>query len=225
MRTSLALVACAVLLAGARHDAEAGGGSVTLQLDTYKNANGVRVLVFSGAVANPEPGQDVEIVAEDCGVRGNRLFSATKTVGGGAFHVENPTGAPTYASTPWSSGITFRARWNGRLSEPMEVRLPAPLYAVKVRARTWKVYFNPQDSRTRAAGKVVELQRFTGGTLGAVPDGTPEAQAEPPAGRLQPRGSVHGAGAGPPAQGLPAGAKRRAVLGRRNVGTLALLTA
>ncbi|MEJ7793132.1 MAG: hypothetical protein WKF65_14270 [Gaiellaceae bacterium] len=118
------------------------------------------VHVFSGAVSDPEPGQDVEIVGEDCGVRGSRLIAATKTTAGGAFQADNQD-----SSTPWSSGITYRARWKGNLSAPVQYRLPAvPVYAVKVRKRVaWRVHFSPQALTVRYAGKPVELQRFSNG--------------------------------------------------------------
>lgn len=159
MKAALLVAACAVLLlAGTRYEAEAGGARVTLALREFKNANFVRVLVFSGAVSKPEPGQDVMIVAEDCNTRGNRLFLATKTTAGGGFEITNEN-----VSTPWSSGVTFRARWGDELSPPITYRLPAPLYAIRVRGRIWTVSFNPYDSRTKLNGKVVELQRFSGG--------------------------------------------------------------
>ena len=60
----------------------------------YKNANHLRVLVFTGAVANPAPGQDVEIVGQDCGAPGYRLIAATQTTAGGAYQAENPQRNP-----------------------------------------------------------------------------------------------------------------------------------
>jgi hypothetical protein len=89
----------AVVLAGAT-TALPGGQGVTLAMREFTNANRVRVLVFSGTIPNPEPNQDVEIVAEDCGVRGNRLFAATKTTNGGVFQVSNEN-----VSTPYGSGV------------------------------------------------------------------------------------------------------------------------
>jgi hypothetical protein len=158
MKATTVLCVAAVVLAGAT-TALPGGQGVTLAMREFTNANRVRVLVFSGTIPNPEPNQDVEIVAEDCGVRGNRLFAATKTTNGGVFQVSNEN-----VSTPYGSGVKFRARWNDRLSEPIQYRFPAPLYAEKVRGRrAWRVRFIPYELRVKYAGKPVELQRFSGG--------------------------------------------------------------
>lgn len=160
-----AWVLCVLLASAASGSwAEASGEGVTFAIREFTNANRVRVLVFSGAVSNPEPGQDVEIVGQDCGGRGYRLIAATQTGAGGAYQAENPQQGPPWAYTPWSSGITFRARWNGRLSAPIQYRLPAPLSASKIPGRrAWKAHFSPQELRVGVAGRIVELQRFTGG--------------------------------------------------------------
>jgi hypothetical protein len=148
----------AVALVGAPA-AVSGGEGLTLAMREFTNVNRVRVLVFSGTVSSPEPNQDVEIVAEDCGVAGNRLFVAGKTTAGGAFQVTNEN-----VSTPYSSGVTFRARWNGRLSAPIQYRLPANVYAQKVRGRrAWRVFFSPYELRVKYAGKPVQLLRFADG--------------------------------------------------------------
>lgn len=158
------LIAVGFALAGPRHgDAAARAENVTLGLRDFRNANGVRVLVFTGVVSSPEPRQDVEIVGQDCGLSGYRLIAATETTTGGAFQAENPGQSPPYASTPLTSGMTFRARWNGNLSNPVQYRLPAYPFAVKIPGAAWKVHFGPQELRVPLAGKVVELQRFSGG--------------------------------------------------------------
>jgi len=162
---AIALIGVGFALAGPRDgDAAARAENVTLGLRDFRSANGVRVHVFTGVVSSPEPRQDVEIVGQDCGLSGYRLISAAQTTAGGAFQAENPQQSPPWASTPYSSGITFRARWNGHLSNPIQYRLPAYPYAIKVPGRAaWKVHFGPQELRVPLAGKVVELQRFSGG--------------------------------------------------------------
>ena len=162
----LALVVVGTLLfAGARQgDGASRAEAVTLALREFRNANSVRVVVFSGVVSSPEAGQQVEIVGEDCGARGLRLIAATKTTPGGAFQAENPGQSPPYAYTPISSGITFRARWRGNLSAPVQYRQPATaLYAVKSGRTTWKVHFAPQQLPVPYAGKLIELQRLSNG--------------------------------------------------------------
>lgn len=164
-RPFVLVVVGTLLLAAARQgEAASRAEAVTLALREFKNANFVRVVVFSGVVSSPEAGQEVEIVGEDCGTRGLRLIAATKTTPGGAFQAENPGQSPPYAYTPISSGITFRARWRGNLSAPVQYRQPAtPLSAVKAGPATWKVHFAPQQLPVPYAGKLIELQRLSNG--------------------------------------------------------------
>ena len=139
---------------------------VTLNVGAYRNANGIHVLVFSGTVSGSASGQEVDVLGEDCGVRGSRLISGTRTLAGGQWRVENPHADPPWRFSPWNSGITFRARWNGELSAPRVYRLPAPLSAVKLgNRRAWRVSISPPPPGTVSMkGKVVELQRLTGGS-------------------------------------------------------------
>ncbi|HUH14459.1 MAG TPA: hypothetical protein VML35_01080 [Gaiellaceae bacterium] len=138
--------------------------SVTFGVRDFRNANGVRVLVFSGAVSDRQAGQEVEILGQDCGVRHSRLIAGTQTTAGGAFQAENPQQSFPWSFTPVSSGITFRARWKGVLSAPVQYRLPAVVSAAKVRGRAaWTVRFGPAQLPVPYAGRAVELQRWSGG--------------------------------------------------------------
>jgi hypothetical protein len=151
----------------AAHGSAAPHADVTLSVSTYRNANGVLALVFSGAVSNAPPNQVVEIVGRDCGGTGFRLISSGRTRSGGGFEVENPERVFPYRSTPWQSGITFKARSSDKESEPYTLRLEAPLNVINVRGakRKWRVWTSPPGEGTVSMkGKVVQLQRLRGAT-------------------------------------------------------------
>lgn len=159
MRSALAAL-LALLVVGA---ALAQAGSVTMTLTTARNVNGVLVLMFAGTVSSGAAGEEVEVVGQDCGGRGFRALALAETRPGGGWQVQNPEPAPTYRTWPWHSGMTFRARWEGRLSEPVVLRFPARIYAERVRGRrAWRVSVY-ESSLVPMKGKVVELQRRTEG--------------------------------------------------------------
>jgi hypothetical protein len=138
---------------------------VTLNVGHYRNANGVLVTVFSGSISSNAAGETVDVIGQDCGVRGSRLISGTHTSAGGEYRVENPLPGPPWSYTQVSSGITYRARWKDQLSEPHVYRTAAPLNAKKIGRRAWRVYTSPPPpGSVRMKGKRVELQRLTGGS-------------------------------------------------------------
>lgn len=138
---------------------------VTLNVSTYRNANGILATIFSGTVASDAAAQIVEIDGRDCGGQGFRSISSARTRPGGGYQVENPEREFPYRSTRWESGITYRARWNERLSDPYVLRLPAGLavYKVKGRRGAWRVATSPPGQGiVSMKGKVVQLQRLRG---------------------------------------------------------------
>jgi hypothetical protein len=152
-----------LLLAGATSVLAQAGG-VTMSLSQYRNVNGVRVLVFSGAVASGAPGETVEVVGQDCGRRGYRLIGSAETRSGGGYQIQNPSAVPPYRWNPVGSGMTFRARWKDQLSDPVVFRIPASIWTRKAPGRraAWEVHVIPESSGASMAGKVVELQRRAG---------------------------------------------------------------
>lgn len=168
MQRRIALALGVVVAAGAVVAAVAAQAEpVTLQISQYRNANGLTVLRFTGRIASGAGGEVVEIVGQGCGERGFRLISSARTTGGGAYEAENPMQVAPWTYTPVSSGTTFRARWDGKLSAPEVWRQPAPLGVVGLRDRSrraWRVYVSPPPPWTVSMkGKVVELQRRSGG--------------------------------------------------------------
>jgi hypothetical protein len=165
-RLSKRHVALAVLLVAgglAAHGSAAPSADVTLSVSTYKNANGVTATLFTGAVASAAPGQIVEIEGRDCGGQGFRSISSARTRPGGGFEADNPEREFPFRYSQWDSGMTFRARWNGQLSNLFVLRLPAPLNVTKVKGkkRAWRVHVTPPMPGTVSMkGKVVQLQRL-----------------------------------------------------------------
>lgn len=140
--------------------------SVTLNLGQYINANRVRVLVFSGTISGRSGGELVDVVGRDCGATGDRLIAGTRTSAGGAWRVEMPNqenGVWTYVEV--FSGTSFRARWEGKFSEPTVWRLPAAPRVARVSGtQTWVVHVAPAvPSGFGLRGKTVELQRLSPG--------------------------------------------------------------
>jgi hypothetical protein len=163
----VAAIVAFVVLAGALGAAGATSAPdlVTLNVGHYRNANGVLVTVFTGSISSNAAGETVDVLGQDCGVKGSRLISGTHTSAGGGWRVENPQPDPPWRYTQVQSGVTYRARWNDQLSEPRVWATPAPLTAKKVGRRAWRVSTAPPPPGTVSMkGKRVELQRLTGGS-------------------------------------------------------------
>jgi hypothetical protein len=120
-----------------------------------------RYLEIAGTVGNRAAGERVEVQAKECGFdRFYRLIGAATTVSGGTWRVVTGVDVP-----PVPTNSYFRARWRGKYSKPVLLRIPA---IVDVR-------WNPRRRLARAAvdpwltglnfqGRLIELQRRIPGT-------------------------------------------------------------
>jgi len=164
MIRSVAVALALGLLLATGGTASPRADSVSLAFSQYTNVNKVRVQVFSGAISSGAGGEQVDVLGAECGGRDQRLIGGTLTRPGGGWQVENPSSEPPYAYAPTDSGMAFRARWNGRLSEPVVFRIPAGIWAMKTPGkRAWLVHVSSSAGTKSLAGKTVVLQRFTGG--------------------------------------------------------------
>jgi len=158
----LALAAMGIAVAAGVASAAPQADQVTLQLRQFRNANKVLVLTWYGQVSRGAAGEDVEVLARNCGTKQFYPIAATKTFAGGAWEIESQSSVPPYGSVRWSYGQTFRARWRAELSNTISLRVPFEPFVKKIpKRRAWKVYVNPGDKDW--TGKVVELQRRSGG--------------------------------------------------------------
>lgn len=160
-----ALVLCGALMA--TQGSAAPSADVTLKVTFHPNTLVHDATVFTGRVSSGAANEVVEVLGRDCMARGGfRLISSGRTRAGGAYRLQNPLPEPPYTYTAWASGMTFQARWQGKLSAPFVLRLPTHVGVGGVRGGTeWTVHLNAPPPATGALkGKVVHLQRLRGRT-------------------------------------------------------------
>jgi hypothetical protein len=161
----LALAAVGVLLltgiAAASSQAD-----VTLAMRQYTNENKIRVFVWHGQIASGAAGEEVEVLGRDCLTKNFRLYAGTQSNPGGGYEVESAQRTTPYNIVDVNSGTTFRARWRGRLSNPILHREPLNSFwvdRVPKKPGAWKVNVNPVPIYMSLKGRFVELQRKRAG--------------------------------------------------------------
>lgn len=145
------------LTVGSLLAASAGAATIpTIRATLYADAGaGTRLLRFSGEVPVAKAGEEVTILGRECGAGPERAVGGTITDSSGAWFEDAVWPLPN---------ATYRARWSGRLSEPVRVKnLTLHLTVTKSRrARRWTV-----SARGIAGfdwtGRKVVLQRQTAG--------------------------------------------------------------
>lgn len=118
-----------------------------------------REIEVTGRIANGTAGETVEVLAKDCGPvhRFYRVVAGTKTAAGGAYRIVTNR-APDYHQLP--ANAYLRARWNGKLSSPVLVRVPAIVSIYwRPRARTLDVAIANGATGQSLRRRFVELQR------------------------------------------------------------------
>jgi opacity protein-like surface antigen len=112
-------------------------------------------LRFSGEIPSARPNEYVTIMAQHCGARSASAFSGASTRAGGSWSTEW-----------WERGsATYRALWNGRLSDPVSVRVETRLTVNVTRQSRgrYHVAVLTSNSPQPMHGRVIELQRLAGG--------------------------------------------------------------
>jgi len=164
---ALTLAGAIVVLLACATSASSQGDAVTMVVTEYRDvSSGLLVHRFSGVAGGGAAGEVVDIVGRDCGSKPGdiRLIAQTLTRAGGGYQVENPEQVYPYRAVRVDSGIEFRARWKGQLSDPYVWRKQAFLAVTKVpKRRAWKVHALPPNAFVSMQGKVVELQRNIAG--------------------------------------------------------------
>ena len=139
--------------------------SVTLGVSQYVNVNRMQAVVFAGRVSSGDANEVVDVLARDCGARGEHLVASARSGPGGAWRVETLTSqGPVWFSSGVFSGTTFRARWKDDYSEPVVWRAaPAMKIARVAGTRKWVVHVFPATPTGEVGlkGKQVVLQRLS----------------------------------------------------------------
>jgi hypothetical protein len=138
--------------------------SVTLGVTQYVNANRMQAVVFTGTVSSRSSDEVVDVLARDCGARGERLVASARSGPGGGWRVETLISqGPLWFSSGVFSGTTFRARWKDDYSAPVVWRVPPAMQVARISGtRKWVVHVFPATPTGAVGlkGKRVELQRL-----------------------------------------------------------------
>jgi hypothetical protein len=149
-------VAAAGLVATARG---ASAADVTLRVERfYDNACRCYKLRFSGTIASRAANEYVAVLQQKCGSMSSTAVAGASTREGGVWEAEPVSGA-----RPGQDSSTYRARWDGRLSEPLTFRADLPMTLTRLPGGRYRVSVSTGDTRQNLRGRIVELQRLTAG--------------------------------------------------------------
>jgi hypothetical protein len=154
----LRLLAAGFALAAALASAAAAAPtqSVSLEVERFFDTGcQCYKLRFSGAIPSPRANEYVTIMAQACGARSSTAFYGASTREGGSWSAET-----------WErGGATYRALWNGRLSEPVRLRVETkmPINLYKLPRHRLRVTVHTGNSPQSMHRRFVELQRLAGG--------------------------------------------------------------
>jgi hypothetical protein len=158
--------ALTVAVAAAPALAAFDAGEVTIRVRLFSDpGTRTRELQISGTVANRAAGETVDVQAKDCGpnYRFYRVVAGAKTIQGGTWQLEQTKDGVDLYQLPINA--YFRARWQGNVSEPELVRVPAFATATwRPLRRVVDVSVSTGQSGQNLRGRVVELQRKVEGT-------------------------------------------------------------
>jgi hypothetical protein len=159
----LAISVIAVALAGAAGLVGTARGAsaadVTLRVERfYDNACRCYKLRFSGTIASNRANEYVSVLQQRCGSASATAIAGASTEEGGSWEAEPVTGA-----RPGNDSSTYRARWDGRLSEPLTFRANLPISLTRLPGGRYRVTVNTLDTRQKIRGRVIELQRLAAG--------------------------------------------------------------
>jgi hypothetical protein len=134
----------------------AQGNDVTLRVERfYDSACRCYKLRFSGTIASGQANEYVVVLRQECGAASSTAFAGASTRAGGVWESE-----PVMGARPESDSSTYRARWNGRLSEPLVFRGKLLMSLTKLGGGRYRVRTGTQQNMQ---GRQVELQRLVSG--------------------------------------------------------------
>jgi hypothetical protein len=153
----LGVVALAVGLAAfGAPDGRAQREEVTLRVERfYDNACRCYKLRFSGTIPSGQANEYVVVLRQECGAASSTAIAGGLTQAGGGW-----VGDPVTGARPEADSSTYRARWNGRLSERVVFRPKLLMSLTKLGGGRYRVRV---DTQQNLKGRPVELQRLVGG--------------------------------------------------------------
>jgi hypothetical protein len=131
---------------------------VTIQAERFwDEASRSYKLRFSGTIPSTAANEYVVVLRESCGRAGTAIAGASTRPGG---LWEAP---PVSAARPGEDISTYRARWKGRLSRPLEFRAGVPTSVTPLTGGRYRVTVITGSIGQNMNGRPVELQRLDGG--------------------------------------------------------------
>ena len=158
-RVLVASVMLAAMLAAA---ASAAAPLLPMTGRFVPTAHGVPAsILLSGRLPTEAAGEQVWILGRDCMYRHYRQITGTRSLRGGLW--EATLGGSFGKPDDMSSGMTYRARWRGRLSVLWTFRWRVHPAVVKLRGNRIQVTVHNDGPLQSFARKPVVLQRLSGG--------------------------------------------------------------
>ena len=148
-----ALVA-SVLTTAAGLTAWAGAAEapVTLSVRVVEQApNTLPRHTFSGSIASGAGGGLVTVLAKSCPRRSETAVAGATTVAGGSWEAD---------AVSQRTAITYRARWDGRFSEPVTIWSPIFVNAGRAGPRSVIAFVDTAPAFQNLSRKFIQLQRF-----------------------------------------------------------------
>jgi hypothetical protein len=156
IRLTGVLVVITVAAAALAPTAGAQREQVTLRLERfYDNACRCYKLRFSGTIASQAANEYVTVLRQECGSRSSTAIAGASTRAGGLWEAD-----PVIGARPESDSSTYRARWNGRLSEPLTFRGKLQISLTNLGGGRYRLGVSTQQNMK---GRPVQLQRLVGG--------------------------------------------------------------
>jgi hypothetical protein len=135
--------------------ATAAEAPLTLEVRANETPGGGGIHLFAGMLANGRAGELVTVLAKVCPRNSEYAVAGAQTEAGGAWRAEKVGVLST---------ATFRARWEGRFSEPVKVYVPIYFRVESTAKGRVLVVVDTMHSQQDLTRRFVQLQRFDSAT-------------------------------------------------------------